>query len=465
MAVVLTFAQSIDSTSNNVSSYTSAAFTPAAGDVLYLAEEISLTTGLTSITDSLGGSWSKTEGVAISGLTDHSLNVWVRNSTVSATSMTVTVNTSVADGTGCSAHIYRASGVNGSGTASIVQDDSGTASSGTPETVFASSAVTTNATLVFAVTSANPAGLTPPTNWTEGADTGHATPTRGMESAVRNSGFTGTTITWGSTGVNWGAISIEILAASVATPSSVLAPVLAVNNPIPPTLIGSQCDKNSGTQTLSCTASVSALVKVVLFVTHDPGITVTSITDTRGNLYVSDGSITNGSGTSGVTTTCYAANLAFPLVSGTDSITANFSASRGAACMAAIGVNLNFSVDEGNNTHQATGTAPSTTITPVGNPSMGFVCCGVEGPDTDVYTEDADWTAVLNTGTTGGADASNVSLNMAFLLIGTAAATPYTPTLGTSRPFAQYEVVYSYADADPATGTSYRRLPLMGCGP
>lgn len=462
MAIVTTVRGVVNS-ADNTTAYPTSAFTPAAGEMLVAFFEFSAPDGSTSVTDSQGGSWTLILSTTRTGGTGPCY-CYVRNSAVSASSMTVTFNNAPVGAIGCNGMVLSMTGTDGVGSGAVVQSKSANNSSTTtPEVTFDSTTVTTNATLGAVFCNTNPAGATPPTGWTEGSDIGHGSPNSGGESIYRDSGFAGTVVTWGATESDWAAIVIEVRAGSAAAASTVLAPVIAVNNPIPPTLIGSQCDKNSGTQTLSCTASVSALVKVVLFVTHDPGITVTSITDSKGNLYVLDGSIVNGSGTSGVTTTCYAANLAFALTSGVDTITANFSASRGAACMAAMGVNLNFSVDEGNNTHADTGTAPSTTITPVGNPSMGFVCCGVEGPDGDTYTEDADWTAVLNTGTTGGAADSNVSLNMAFVLIGTAAATPYTPTLGTSRLFAQYEVIYSYADADPAIAAQ-QFLPIMGIG-
>jgi hypothetical protein len=41
--------------------------------------------------------------------------------------------------------------------------------------------------------------ITQPASWTESVDLSYLTPTTGMETAFRNSGETGSTITWGST--------------------------------------------------------------------------------------------------------------------------------------------------------------------------------------------------------------------------------------------------------------------------
>jgi hypothetical protein len=69
----------------------------------------------------------------------------------------------------------------------------------TPAPVFGNSALTGNPTLGAVANTSNPATLTPPTGWTELDDLGITSPTAGLEYIGRNSGFTGTTVTWGST--------------------------------------------------------------------------------------------------------------------------------------------------------------------------------------------------------------------------------------------------------------------------
>ena len=462
MAIVTTVRGTVSS-GTDTTAYATSAFTPTAGEVLVAFFEFeTYNGGAIAVTDSQGGSWSRVTESSRTAAVD-TVQCYVRNSTVSATSMTVTF-TEPLGAAGCNGAVFSMTGVNGSGSSCIVQsqiaNDSGAS---TPTAAFSSTTATGNATLLACFNSANPSGVTSPTGWSDGSNIGHALPTAGERTSYRDSGFAGTTVTWGSSVNNWAIIMVEVRAASEAASGTTLPPTLAVTNAIPATLVGKVCDKNAGSQTLSCTTSVSGRTKVVLFIAHDPGITVTGVTDSKGNLYTSVGSITNGSGTSGVTTTCYRSDLAYQLTASVDTIEARFSASRGAACMVALGSNLNFSVLEGTNTHQATGTAPSTTVTPVVVPAYGFVGCGVEGPPGDTYTDDADWTQIGRDGTTGGADASNVSLNASWLPIAAVAAMPYTPTLGTSRLFAQFEVVYSYVDTDPQIGEN-KYLPLLGIG-
>jgi hypothetical protein len=72
--------------------------------------------------------------------------------------------------------------------------------------------------------SSSPAGIAKPTSWTEQVDVGYATPSTGLEYASRNSGFTGTTITWASTSATvWGAISVELDTSAAPTPSNTLS--------------------------------------------------------------------------------------------------------------------------------------------------------------------------------------------------------------------------------------------------
>ena len=469
MAIATTVRGTISS-STNTDTYTTSSFTPTAGELLVLFVELQTLLGIASVSDSQGGAWTRITSSTRSAGADAAY-AYVRTSTAPASSMTVTISIAQDDtipdapsASGCNAGVFSLVDANGTGAAAITQSQTAnSAGSSTPTATFSSTTATGNATLLCVFNNTNPSGVTNPTGWSDGSNIGHTLPTCGLRTSYRNSGFAGTAVTWGSSATNWAVIMLEVNAAASSSPASTLPPTIAVTNAIPATLIGKVCDKNAGSQTLSCTTSVSGRTKVVLFIAHDPGITVTGLTDSKGNLYSSVGSITNGSGTSGVTTTCYRSDLAYQLTASVDTIVATFSASRGAACMVALGSNLNFSVLEGTNTHQATGTAPSTTVTPVVVPAYGFVGCGVEGPSGDTYTDDADWTQIGRDGTTGGADASNVSLNASWLPIAAVAAMPYTPTLGTSRLFAQFEVVYSYADTDPQIGEN-KYLPLLGIG-
>jgi hypothetical protein len=70
---------------------------------------------------------------------------------------------------------------------------------GTPAPAFSRAALTENAVIGAIGNNTNPATMTVPAGgWTENGDIGYITPTTGCEHVSRNSGFTGTTVTWGS---------------------------------------------------------------------------------------------------------------------------------------------------------------------------------------------------------------------------------------------------------------------------
>src|SRR5262249_36569936 len=95
----------------------------------------------------------------------------------------------------------------------------------TPAPVFGASALTGNVTLGAVFNANNPAAMTPPTSWTEQNDTGYNTPTTGQEYVSRDSGFTGTTITWGNaSGSAFSAITVEL--DTTSTPAAPATPTL-----------------------------------------------------------------------------------------------------------------------------------------------------------------------------------------------------------------------------------------------
>jgi hypothetical protein len=204
----------------NASTYTSGAFTPAANDLLVVFVTAKATTDVATLSDSQGGTYSLiASGVKASG--GDTFYVFVADQLASAVSMTVTFDCTGDAATSAVISVARVSGMTKTGataarqTAKVENQTSG----GTPAVTFASSVLTGNPTLALVANNGNPAGVTEPTGWTEQADTGIET--NGAEYASRDSGFTGTTITWGSTsGSAFGALAIELDAsASGATPT------------------------------------------------------------------------------------------------------------------------------------------------------------------------------------------------------------------------------------------------------
>lgn len=126
---------------------------------------------------------------------------------------TTTINFAGVTTTGTFFHVFAIRNfIKRSGLGAVRQfaiQENGTAAA-TPAPVFPASCLTGNPILAFAGNGANPAALTPPTGWTEQTDTGFATPTTGFETARRDFGFTGTTVTWGGASATaFGAMAIE----------------------------------------------------------------------------------------------------------------------------------------------------------------------------------------------------------------------------------------------------------------
>jgi hypothetical protein len=161
------------------------------------------------MTDSQGLGFTKIAGKGYSS-NANTVYVFVSNSFASASSMTVTFGCPGDTATGANIAIARVSGMLRTGSSAVKQFDASHAPAGTPSTDFAASALNTNPTLGVVGNSSNPAGIAKPTSWTEQVDLGYSTPSTGLEYASRNSGFTGTTITWGSSATEWGAISVEL---------------------------------------------------------------------------------------------------------------------------------------------------------------------------------------------------------------------------------------------------------------
>lgn len=197
---------------------TSGSFTPVAGDLLVVGVCVMGTTDVTAtLSSSIGGfTFSQVEtGPFTSGA--NQLYVYVANALVADTSpQTVTITMPADEGQGSSISVAAIAGISLDGLDAIVQDAEQLLSSGTPAPTFAGAADTGNPTLGFLCNTSNPATMTEPTGWTEAADIGFVTPDAGMQYVYRNSGFTGTAITWGSTVSNSTAVIIVEVDASAA---------------------------------------------------------------------------------------------------------------------------------------------------------------------------------------------------------------------------------------------------------
>ena len=197
---------------SNTNSYTSSAFTPAANDQLQVFVVISGNAAASpTLTDSQSLGFTLVTFARKASSAD-SIYLFTSNALAANSSMTVTFATNNGNATGCIIAPYRISGMSRVGMAAIRQTQTqSNQSAGTPAPAFSVAALTGNVTLGVIGNATNPATMTAPTNWTEGQDVGYNTPTTGAETVARDSGFTSTTITWGSSsGSAFGSIIVEL---------------------------------------------------------------------------------------------------------------------------------------------------------------------------------------------------------------------------------------------------------------
>ena len=221
-AATVTHRVSTASTTDGTS-FASDAFTPAAGDVLVAFVTATGTVAAGSMTDSQNLGWDKITS-ALKASSADTLYLFVSRGTTANSSMTVTFDCTGDSATGAVIQVASVSGMSRVGAVAVRQSQVvSNHASGTPAPAFASSALTGNPTLGLIGNATNPATMTAPTNWSEANDTGFATPTTGAEYVFRNSGFTGTTITWGSSSASaYGAIIVEL--DTTSTPSAPAVP-------------------------------------------------------------------------------------------------------------------------------------------------------------------------------------------------------------------------------------------------
>jgi hypothetical protein len=213
-----------------LSLYPSNAFTPTAGDLLVVLATVSGSTIDGTCTASANGITFSfpTGGRAIHNSSANSTMLYVANQLVPASpaSMTCTVNVTGDAGTGAVVHVASVAGMTNVGLAAVRQvtkQDNGTGGT-TPAPVFGSACLTGNPTLVV-LGQVSVTATTAPTGWTKLGEASYSTPTIGSAWVGRDSGFTGTTITWGTTSTAFGDVAIELDAsAAPAYPFELLTP-------------------------------------------------------------------------------------------------------------------------------------------------------------------------------------------------------------------------------------------------
>lgn len=184
---------------SNTTSYVSDSFTPAANELLFAIVHASGTTAAdATLSDSQSLGWTLIATALRASSADRTY-LFVANALAAASSMTVTFDCSSDAATGAIIQVGGISGMTFTGAAAVRQYKViSNQSAGTPAISFDAICLTGDVTIGTIGNSTTPAGLTNPTNWSTKDDTGYSSPTRGGNYVTRDSGFTGTTITWGS---------------------------------------------------------------------------------------------------------------------------------------------------------------------------------------------------------------------------------------------------------------------------
>ena len=193
---------------------TTGTFTPAAGDLLIVFCVGSVTVeGADVVSNSAGLTFTLVESAAYNA-TGNTVQVYVANQLATAVSQTCTW-TPADTATGSNILVCAVAGMTRTGLSAIrqfaKQDNQG--AGGTPAPAFSVAALTGNPTLGCVGNNSTAPIITEPTGWTEpaGGDISYATPTTGAAYCFRNSGFTGTTVTWGSTSASvFGSLIVEL---------------------------------------------------------------------------------------------------------------------------------------------------------------------------------------------------------------------------------------------------------------
>lgn len=183
--------------SSNVDTYQSASFTPAAGDLLVAFITATATVATPGFSDSQNLNWTQVAAVTKATGADCAF-MYVANTLAANSAMTVTFTCIGDNASGCGILVYRISGMTKTGSAAIrqVKSDSNQSSANTPAvTAFDSACLTDNPTVGMAACGTVIPTFTTPLGWTQIED-GFTVPTCTMGYISRDSGFTGTAITW-----------------------------------------------------------------------------------------------------------------------------------------------------------------------------------------------------------------------------------------------------------------------------
>ena len=172
--------------------------TPAVGDLWILLVSLSgNTSGTVTATDTNGGKYVALPN-ALFGASANNLVVLVRTQFfANTTPTTVTVNSGSNTAGEIVVLAYQGLSFPGLNAVRNSGSQANQAASGTPAPLMGGSALVSNPILSVIANSSDPGGVTKPSGWTLQQDAGQNTPNTGITVATLDSGFSGTTVTWG----------------------------------------------------------------------------------------------------------------------------------------------------------------------------------------------------------------------------------------------------------------------------
>lgn len=203
----------------DATSYAMTVFTPAANATLVVFVQATGTVAAGSMT---GGSltWTKKDS-QVYNTVDTQYVFWA-NTGPSPASTTITFNCTGDAATGCVMLAFQCTGTDLQAADPIRQVAKNTgAATGNPTVTFASALLPSNGYCYGIGSARTTPGITPPTNWTETADSGYGTPAAGGAGAYRATGESGTQIATIATSHTWGMMAVEVNASA----SSLIWPV------------------------------------------------------------------------------------------------------------------------------------------------------------------------------------------------------------------------------------------------
>ena len=199
-------------------SYTASGFTPAAGSVILIFCTMTGFTGTPTISG--GSGWDitpvfETTATFNSGVSTLGLIKGVAGGSPGSFAAAI----GCTGATGCMMSFFQITGANT--VTPVVQTKIKNSTTGSnPSITFDANLNTNNCYLEGIAVPANPAGVTPPSSWTESDDTGHTSPATGLETSYRINGESGATITATRSSINHGIIGVEIAVAPTFDPAT-----------------------------------------------------------------------------------------------------------------------------------------------------------------------------------------------------------------------------------------------------